>query len=311
MSHINRKISCKILEDHIEVIKLNNNNEDNTTVNEMLNDENPLTKVLKNVKEDMKHYECVICHKNYKSRIGLYYHKSKHENYEEVSKKIITGNTKILEELKNVINKQQEEINVLKEGAVSKTKIINNTNSNNNNVNTNFNIFTDFGQEKLEMLTLEDRKDICSQPCDSISKIVRKMHVNKDHPDYMNICVENLRSNIMYAIEKNKFIAKDKSITLFDVIHTAGYRLREIIKNEENTKDIDNEQKESLKSLYNFILRYDPDNEDLEGNKIKPSQDTVDKYSKLKLEIELLLYNNRDVIMDNYHEMRNKNIPIL
>jgi hypothetical protein len=207
---------------------------------------------------------------------------------------------KKLEELANNINDKQNSV-----------PINNNINSNNNNVNTNFNIFTDYGQEKLEMLTLEDRKDICSQPCDSIYKIVRKMHVNKDHPDYMNICVENLRSNIMYAIEKNKFIAKDKSITLFDVIHTAGYRLREIIKNEENTKDIDNEQKESLKSLYNFILRYDPDNEDLEGNKIKPSQDTVDKYSKLKLEIELLLYNNRDVIMDNYHEMRNKNIPIL
>jgi hypothetical protein len=312
-NHLKRKKTCKP--------KINNNLdlndkiniEDNTTVNRMLNDVNkPLTNVLKNVKENEIQYECLICHKKYKSRIGLHYHKSKHEKYEEASNKITSDNIKILEEMKNLIHIQQQEINELKECVVAKTKTINNNQNNmtnsHNNLNTNVNIFTDYGDEKLEMLTLEDRQDICSQPCDSIYKIVKKMHINKDHPSYMNLCVENLRSNIMYAIEKNNFIAKDKSITLFDVIHTAGYRLREIIKNDESTKNIDEIQKGSLKTLHDFILRYDPTNEDLDGNKIKPSQDTIDKYNKIKLEIELLLYNNRSMIMDNYHKLQNEHI---
>jgi DNA-directed RNA polymerase subunit RPC12/RpoP len=311
---LKRKYSCKqIINENLD---LNNkfNIEGESNVPEMYHDILiDVPKCTQNVPLDKTVYKCLICHKIFKFSQGLSRHKRLHNNYEVECKNIVNNinNNKItmieqellttklkLEELSNNINKQN----------ITPIQNINtNTNSHNINANTNVNIFTDFGQEKLEMLTLED---ICSQPCDSIFKIVQKMHVNKDLPDYMNICVENLRSNIMYAIEKNKFIAKDKSITLFDVIHTAGYRLREILTNEENTKDISDERKESLKTLYNFILRYDPDNEDLDGNKIKSSQDTIDKYNKIKLEIELLLYNNRDVIMDNYHSKQHKNVHI-
>jgi hypothetical protein len=231
--------------------------------------------------------ECLICHKIFSFRQGLFKHKKQyHPKYDEDTKRIIDeiNKTKLNDVNDNKINTIEQELLITKQKLdqtekkleevlnnlnnkkdVSPTTINNMTNSHNNNLSTNVNIFTDYGDEKLEMLTLEDKQDICSQPCDFIYKIVKKMHINKDHPSYMNLCVENLRSNIMYAIEKNNFIAKDKSITLFDVIHTAGYRLREIIKNEESTKNIDEIQKGSLKTLHDFILRYDPTNEDLDG----------------------------------------------
>jgi hypothetical protein len=276
--HLKRKITCKHIINDILDLNTKNNIEEETTDNKivhLLATENKLNEVNCPKLSKIVHtsYTCLICYKNYLYDSSLCKHKRKHHpNYEEDTKKVIddTNNKKILmieQELLTTKLKLEEVLNTLN-NKQNITPIQNNTNNNshnNINANTNVNIFTDFGQEKLEMLTLEDKKDICSQPCDSIFKIVKKMHVNKDLPDYMNICVENLRSNIMYAIEKNKFIAKDKSITLFDVIHTAGYRLREILTNEENTKDISDERKESLKTLYNFILRYDPDNEDLDG----------------------------------------------
>jgi DNA-directed RNA polymerase subunit RPC12/RpoP len=300
-SHISRKITCKPIIN--EILDLNNKNiiEGESNVPEMYHDILiNVPKCTQNVPLDKTVYKCLVCHKKFKFSQGLSRHKRSHDNYEVDCKNIINdiNNNKINmieQELMTTKLKLEEVLNTLNTKQISTNNNTTNTNTNSNNninANTNVNIFTDFGQEKLEMLTLEDRKDICSQPCDSIFKIVQKMHVNKDLPDYMNICVENLRSNIMYAIEKNKFIAKDKSITLFDVIHTAGYRLREILTNEENTKDISDERKESLKTLYNFILRYDPDNEDLDGNKIKSSQDTMDNYNnKQHKNVHLITYD--------------------
>jgi hypothetical protein len=223
-------------------------------------------------------YECFTCHNKYMTRSGLFKHKKRdHRDYEEdtnIITDIIKNNN--IDEVKQelLVTKQElhetkqklEELTNNKQNMIpiqnTLTNANNMTNSNNTTVNNINNIFTDFGDEKLEMLTLEDRQDICSQPCDSIYKIVQKMHVNKKLPNYMNLCVENLRSNVMYAISKDKFIATDKSITLYDVIHIAGYRLREIV---ENNKDLSTIQKESLLSVYNFILRYDPSNEDFDG----------------------------------------------
>jgi hypothetical protein len=274
--HLKRKIGCKPL--NVNILDLNNKIKNITSDN--------VDKVLKSVEIMLKNmltnvdgtnvtrYECLICHKKYKDRTGLFKHKKRvHNNYEEDTKNIVdVTKFDIIDKVNQELHETKQKLEELSDNIKNKqnetpiqntlTNANNMTNSNNTTVNNINNIFTDFGDEKLEMLTLEDRQDICSQPSDSICKIVQKMHVNKKLPNYMNLCVENLRSNVMYAIRKDKFIATDKSITLYDVIHIAGYRLREIV---ENNKDLSTIQKESLLSVYNFILRYDPSNEDFDG----------------------------------------------
>jgi hypothetical protein len=168
-------------------------------------------------------------------------------------------------------------------------------------------VFTDFGFENLNHLTLEDRREICSHPSEAVNKIIQKVHLNKNSKLDMNIYLTNLRSNVMFIIENNNFVARNKNETMYDVLHVAGIWIRELCKNEENTKGLLDSQKDSLEILHDFLTRYDFDNEDFDGNIVRPAQALTDKYNKIKLGVELILYNNRDVVLANYNKLMDEN----
>jgi hypothetical protein len=336
MFHINRKFSCNIKEDHIEVIEKIIKIEEDTNViqsypllakSEKLDMVNVIQSYPKLSTSDITSYECLICHKKYLFNTGLSKHKKKHHpNYEEDCKQIydelitkqIEDNNKLeMENIKNELKltkiRLDEVVNNIsnkaKESKEPSIQNINNSNNTNTNTNTNltFNMLTDFGFENLNKLTLEDRRDICSHPSEAVDKIIQKVHLNKDSKFEMNIYLSNLRSNVMYIIEKNKFIAKDRNETMYDVLHVAGIWIRELCKNEENTKGLLDSQKDSLEILHDFLTRYDYNNEDLDGNVIRPAHALTEKYNKIRSGVELILYNNRDVVLANYNKLMNEN----
>jgi len=69
----------------------------------LTNVDNMLTNVDNMLTNNINTYECLICHKLYKERTGLFKHKKKHLNYEEEVKKI------------NSNKKENEDINLLKQ----------------------------------------------------------------------------------------------------------------------------------------------------------------------------------------------------
>jgi hypothetical protein len=323
--HINRKFSCKIEEDHNEIVNKIDNIDNTPTVAIWQQAEKIM---LPNVAEMLPvcliKYQCLICHKKYKDRTGFFRHKKHHhQNYEEDCKRIydelvtkqIEDNNKLeMENIKNELKLTKDKLDEVVNNISNKPKEpsvqnINNSNNTNTNTNTNltFNMLTDFGFENLNMLTLEDRRDICSHPSEAVDKIIQKVHLNKDSKFEMNIYLSNLRSNVMYIIEKNKFIAKDRNETMYDVLHVAGIWIRELCKNEENTKGLLDSQKDSLEILHDFLTRYDYNNEDLDGNVIRPAHALTEKYNKIRSGVELILYNNRDVVLANYNKLMNEN----
>jgi hypothetical protein len=335
--HINRKIPCIIKEDHKEVA---------ININDIIKGSN-VSQAFPSVSQGSNigfqafpsvscKYECLICHNNYVTRSGLFKHKKRdHINYEEdikcindeINKNILNEvniqNDSILNQelltTKEKLNSTEKKLDIIldtlsvKQKDVIQQKIINsNNNSHNTNTNTNLvvnvkNVFTDFGFENLNHLTLEDRREICSHPSEAVNKIIQKVHLNKNSKLDMNIYLTNLRSNVMFIIENNKFVARNKNETMYDVLHVAGIWIRELCKNEENTKGLLDSQKDSLEILHDFLTRYDFDNEDFDGNIVRPAQALTDKYNKIKLGVELILYNNRDVVLANYNKLMDEN----
>jgi len=116
--HLKRKIPCKPK----NTINTDLNNKNNIEVNKTVdNVENMLTNVdnVDNMLQtNINKYECLICHKNYKERTGLYKHKKIHNNYEEEIKKnnesdnknininIHDTNENIVKIIPSIINKQ-------------------------------------------------------------------------------------------------------------------------------------------------------------------------------------------------------------
>jgi len=92
--HLKRKIPCKSNNN----INTDLNNKNNIEVNKTVdNVENMLTNVdnVDNMLTNNKNkYECLICHKSYKERTGLFKHKKIHNNYEEEIKKNNESNNK-------------------------------------------------------------------------------------------------------------------------------------------------------------------------------------------------------------------------
>jgi len=154
-------------------------------------------------------FECKYCKKNLFNRQSRWRHEQKCIN---------SNNNEIIE-----LKKENAEIKSMLAELLKSSKIHPKTlqkinknliNGNNNTLNSgtvnNIQIVK-FGSEDIKsILSTKEIKNILNCRYKAIEESIKKVHFNDDRPEYRNIYITNLRDNIAYVYNGNKFEAVQK-----------------------------------------------------------------------------------------------------
>jgi hypothetical protein len=155
------------------------------------------------------------------------------------------------------------------------------TNSNNNSNNTtNLISIVNFGNESIAKLTAKDKKEILENCLFSIVKCVEKVHFNDAIPEQQNSYITGLKSEFGYKFIDGKFIATDIDDLIDTIIENRKEDVREIL---ENRKDM-RISKLTIDKIEDLLDKLDSNEGDLEY---------------IRKEIRLLLFNNKDKVINN------------
>lgn len=148
------------------------------------------------------------------------------KDLEEHFNRIIYDMTKQLEEQKKEIRKlKRQRTNNVRNTTNNNTNNTNSHNINNINNGTVNNIKNEikiiaFGNENLpNVLSNAKQLDIINRGNDSLTYLIKHIHFNPEYPEFQNVRITNLRSNVgeVYDNKYNKFIKKPKNEILEDV----------------------------------------------------------------------------------------------
>lgn len=267
-------LDTKKLQPNEQEEKENNNEEDK----EILIPEKEIFDKILNKNKEVR-YICQYCNKTYKYRQGLSKHikysckYNKDESFQELAH-LLNEKDEQINENKKEIEKLQKQIEKLS----NKLQIKNIHNGDNNITNTmNFNILN-YNKTDYQHLTDYDYIN-CIKDCNyCVKTLIEKVHFNRDKPENMNIYISSIRGNFVMVYKDDKWQVKDRTAQIHDI-----YEYNEIVLS--NWYD---EYKEKYPDIIKSFKRYLTNKEDDE------------LINKVKKELLLMLYNNRDLVQNNY-----------
>jgi len=187
----------------------------------------------------MNNLFCTICNKNYKSYQSLWNHKNKYHKSETITIGIYkckycnkefdkrynkyyhqkNCNIKI-----NDTNKQNIITNISNTN-ISNTNISNTniSNTNNDNRNQTINIVVNnYNNDNLEYISEKFKNNLFNQLLlnnysEPLSNLIENIKFNKNHKENNNVKITNIRSNIGFYYDKDKWIAINKNQLLNDL----------------------------------------------------------------------------------------------
>lgn len=249
---------------------------------------------------------CQYCNKVFKYKQGKWKHEQKCKNNQtsEDSKDVI------IKELKEIIKKQDDMIktkfsemkNELLETLNKNAKIhpktlekINkqlnsNNNSHNNNSNNKMvinNTYVKFGSLSYDkILTDKQQRDILRQQRQSLTESIKRIHFNKDLPEYNNVFITNMKDDIAYVFDGKQFISVRKNEMLNELVNM---HIDEInISFEKNKGKLDKHQ---IQRLEKFLDMLNDDNTKYTDD----TQRIFTNYKAYKInEVKLMVYNESD-----------------
>jgi len=262
-----------------------------------------------------KHYNCKFCNKEYAFQQSRWKHEQNcNRRFEENN----TPNILVIPDpIKNEIEKMKEESEKQKQQIVelqnklltakrldTKTfKAVNKIlmdrsyrNSQNNNVNSNnvinhnYQIFSLGNEELINVLTMQQKKQIMNSRLGSLEKIVEITHCGEMN-QFKNIIITNLKDNYAYRYDDKKgyFVTVAKNILLDDVVTHRVTDIEAIYDELQTANKIDAKTK---KLIQDFL--------DKMSNEDAPFFDNETKYDNFKSykinSVKILLYNNQDKI---------------
>ena len=136
-------------------------------------------------------------------------------------------------------------------------------------------VLNNFGQEDMSHISSVFKTQLLKIPYGMIPKIIEYIHFNDEKPENKNIILPNSRDNKLKIFKNNKWIYKDKTDTLNDIIDRNYYILDAHFDNQDTT-NLNNTEKENYTKFKQMI-------EDGEKTTIE----------NLKKDCELILLNNR------------------
>jgi len=232
--------------------------------------------VIKNYNNEDNKYCCKYCNKSFNIR----QYRWSHEKTCKKKDQLITITKNEFDKMKKQLN------NIIKN---PKKQITNNNTTNNNNNGTIINnTLVKFGDLSYEnVLNDTEVRKILGCNYRSLEESIKQVHFNKNHPEYNNIFITNMRDNIGYIFNGSKIEAVPKAEMLNNLLDMHMVEINIALeKNENKLKDY------NIKKLEDFI-------EALNNQKTKFIDENENKtYSNYKLykleKIKLLVYNESD-----------------
>ena len=241
-----------------------------------------------------KRYECKYCNKSYKYSQGLSKHikytckKNKDEDLQELVKLM----NEQLKEQKEVMKEIQDKMNndlVIREKEIEKrdkqiTKLSHKLQINNNcniiqNQYNNIQLLN-YKDTDISHLTQIDYINSLKRVNNGVKTLIENIHYNPKKPENMNIYISNLKNKYVMVYENDKWELRD----FFDNIYEhKEILLEEWIENEQNNYP-------ELREKFEQYL----------DNKEKNSI-----YNLIKDDIKLMMYNNRQYVMNNNNLLTN------
>ena len=224
-------------------------------------------------------FKCNGCLKYYKSKQTLNIHLTtcknltKNDENEKTQEKQEKMNDKIellskqIEELKNIINNKSTTNN-------KNTTNINNCNNNNNNINIT--IVLPHKKPDISHLTDADYYNILGRNLNAIPKIIEKIHFNDNNPQNHNIYISNIKNKYAMLYNGSEWSLQNRDETIHNLIIDNETRLEDWLS-----------QEDILEKYPTAMARFE------KYLSLKEKDENLDK---IKEEILLLLYNNRNMI---------------
>ena len=166
---------------------------------------------------------CSNCNKSFSRSDNLKRHLNSCKKIESSIKDLLTEN----EILKQHLKKQEDLMNQLLESINKNAKIHPKTlqkinkqliNSNNNNTIIN-NTYVKFGNLSYDgILSDKEQREILRKQYLSLEESIKKIHFNKDLPEYNNVFITNMKDDIAYVFNGKQFISVRKNDMLNQLI---------------------------------------------------------------------------------------------
>ena len=233
-----------------------------------------------------KKHECKYCNKEYTRLSSLHRHlKGRCDAMKEVENEINQKYKDLIKKLKKKNKKLKKEITKLKVDTVTKMnsqtinidKQQNNINniSNVKNINNGVAIMINtHGKENFGHLTENIIKQLLLKGFKSVENLIKLVHFDENVPENHNIYISNMKDTYLIKYDGDDWNLEHKNRAIDDMYEQKSNYLIE--KFEEYSDELD---KKTIKTFGRFLKRSD-DNEVM---------------AKIKKEIKLILYNNRNL----------------
>jgi hypothetical protein len=234
--------------------------------------------------DNAKRFQCHYCHKDFKFKQSMYKHikysckKNKDEDLKELAR-LLNEKDKHIREQGKKIQRMQDNMQKQIDKLTQKLQIKNVVNGDVNQT-TNQNIYNiqllNYTETDYSHLTPMDYVQ-CIKKCNNcVKNLIERVHFNEKKPENMNIYISNIKGNyaMVYKDDKWQIVSKKEQIDdLYDC-------------NEVMLETWYDEYKEQYPEIIKSFERY------LEH---RDGSEVVDR---VKEEILLMLYNNRQMIVD-------------
>jgi hypothetical protein len=191
-------------------------------------------------------FKCETCDKILSSKQGLDKHKKKCKKHKSIN----IDNKQIYD----LLNKQIEEIAELKEQIKGLT-INNTTNSNNNNnitnitnINNTTNLIS-YNNTNDNVLSNKRILKCMAKNANCIPQLIKAVHFNPNHPEHMNILMENCDSKFIKIYNGDKWILLRRDELLNELIDNKHTFLQNIIEEWKNSGKYEDEIKRYSKYI--------------------------------------------------------------
>ncbi len=115
-------------------------------------------------------------------------------------------------------------------------------------------------------------------------------------PEFHNVLINNIKSNYGSIVDDNKIILRKKDKIIADVISCRLTYLKDLVDEYKETKHLSRREKDILNEMIIFTEHYQLEDEDIDGNIIKPDKETLKKNKDMLDDLIYAFYNNRSLI---------------
>jgi len=219
-------------------------------------------------------YECEFCNKQYIHKQSLHKHLKicKEKKKDDEVKESMIELVKILNQQNNDLKQQLGIQNKQIQELIKKAGINNSTINVQNNIK-----LLGYGDTDRSHLTDKDILKCLKHSNFCVPYLIEKVHFDANKPENHNVYISNLRNKYVMIYDGNKWKCKDREEQIGNLIDdnqgVLEYKLEEWLENGKNYPD-------AMKKFNRYIEKRDNDK----------------VINKIKEEIKLLLYNNRNVV---------------